>query len=284
MVRKMGKDVWSCGECDGKAAVMKTVLDKIDTLHTEIVVIKKGQEGQQAEQERVLESIKVVETVVKRMEDFEKTQIEHGERLLVQEETSKENKEKIEETEKRTTAIEKRLEKLSSDDHVNVKLTNAVIWELYDLEKNEKNLIIANIPESLEEEADARKKEDEKRIREVFKELNAEHVKPVNVIRVGFGGRYPKKVKVILNNVEESRKIIDNAEKTKLSNDVWLSRDRTWNQREEARLFREEKEKQEGQGAVPKRGRPPGSGKGPARGKNMGSVRGRGGRTDGSRK
>ena len=38
--------VWRCGECEGNTAVMKTVLDKIETLHTEMVVIKKGQEGQ----------------------------------------------------------------------------------------------------------------------------------------------------------------------------------------------------------------------------------------------
>ena len=278
-VKKMGKDVWSCSECEGKAAVMKTVLDKIDTLHTEMVVIKKGQEGQQVEQERVLDSIKIVETVVKRMEDIEKTQTDHGERLLVQEESTRKNKEKIEETESRTTAIEKRLEQISSDDHVNVKLTNAVIREMYNLDMIEKNVIIANLPESKEEEAPARKKEDEQRVSDVFKELHAEHVKPMNVIRVGFQGRYPRKVKVILNNTDESQTILGNAEKTTLPNDIWLARDRTWNQREEARLFREEKEKQEAQGtagAVPKRGRPPGSGKGPSRAKNTGSVRGRG--------
>ena len=49
--------MWCCGECEEKTVAMKSVLDKIETLHTEIVDIKKGQEGQQAEQERMLEGI-----------------------------------------------------------------------------------------------------------------------------------------------------------------------------------------------------------------------------------
>ena len=53
MAKTVGEEIWSCGECENKSAAMKTVLDKIETLHTEIIVIKKGQEGQHAEQERV---------------------------------------------------------------------------------------------------------------------------------------------------------------------------------------------------------------------------------------
>ena len=51
MAKTVGEEIWSCGECENKSAAMKTVLDKIETLHTEIIVIKKGQEGQHAEQE-----------------------------------------------------------------------------------------------------------------------------------------------------------------------------------------------------------------------------------------
>ena len=282
-VRKLGKDVWCCGECEGKTAVMKTVIDKIETLHTEMVNIKKGQEGQQAEQERVLESIKVVETVVKRMEVIEKTQTDHGERLLEQEANTRKNIEKIEETEKRTEAIEKRLAGMDGET-VSVKVTNAVVRELREMEKNDRNLVIANIPESLAEEAEVRKREDEKKVCAVFSELNYEQIKPANVICVGFGGRYLKKILVIFRTKEDKEKILESAEKTTLSNNVWLARSRTWNQREEARLFREEKRKEEEEGVVTQtqRGRPRGSGKGPGRPKKSvgGSVRGRGSRQE----
>lgn len=50
--------MWGCNECEKKTSVMKLVLEKIETLHTEMVDIKKGQEGQQAEQVRVLEGIR----------------------------------------------------------------------------------------------------------------------------------------------------------------------------------------------------------------------------------
>ena len=46
MAREVGKDVWGCADCQNKTAVMKTVIAKIENLHTEMVVIKKGQEGQ----------------------------------------------------------------------------------------------------------------------------------------------------------------------------------------------------------------------------------------------
>ena len=286
-VKAMGKDMWCCGECEEKTVAMKSVLDKIETLHTEIVDIKKGQEGQHAEQERVLEGIKVVEAIVKRMEVVEKTQADHGDRLLEQEAVTKKHTEKIVETEERTTAIEKRLEKIDSG-VVNVMQTNAIIREMREIEKSEKKLIIANLPESTEEDAVERKREDERRVGDVFKQLKMEHVKPINVLRVGFGGRYPKKVLVILRSVEETEKILQGAETMTLPNDIWLSRERTWNQREEARILREDRGKREAEGAAPPpRGRPRGSGKGPGRPKKAeGSVRGRGSRpeTSNSRK
>ena len=143
--------------------------------------------------------------------------------------------------------------------------------------------MIANLPESKEEEAEARKKEDEKRVAEVLKELNLEQIKPVNVLRVGFGGRYPKKVLVMLNSVEESEETFRKAEITALSNDVWLARDRTWNQREEGRLIREEKNKEDNGEVAPHGGKTRGAGRRPGRPKGTGgngSVRGRGSRQD----
>ena len=60
-----------------------------------MVDFKKGQEGHQAEQEQVLEGIKVVETVVKRMEGLEKVESKQSvnRRLLLK------NQERIDETE-----------------------------------------------------------------------------------------------------------------------------------------------------------------------------------------
>ena len=278
VVRGITKGFWTCNDCETKSADMKAVLESMKSIKTELCTIKEGQAEQQAEREQVIEGLKTVKEVAKKLERIEVVQEAHEQRLSTHDEAIKKNSQRVEETESRMTSMEKRMEKVSSDEHANVKLTNAVIREMYNLEKVERNIIIANVPESKEEEAAARKKEDERRVNDVLKDLHVDHVKPVNVIRVGFQGRYPRKVKVILSNAEEGRSVLGNAEKTKLPNDIWLARDRTWNQREEARLFREEKEKEEAQGAVPKpkRGRPPGSGKGPAIAKNMGSVRGRG--------
>ena len=281
MMRNAGQAFWECKSCEAKGADLKSVLDSIQNIHSEMVVIKENQDGQKVEQERMLEGIKVVETVVKRMEVIEKTQADHGERLQIQEVSTRENRDKIEETEKRTTVIEKRLDKMN-ESAVSVKQTNAIIRELKDLGKKEKNFIIANLPESLAEAAEERKKEDEKRVRDVLTALTLENIEPINVARVGFSGRYPKKVQVILRTVEESERVLLNAEKTTLPNEVWISRDRTWNQREEARLFRAEKGNQENsqasEGVAPQRGRPRGNGKGPGRPKGAptGSGRGRG--------
>ena len=73
----------------------------------------------------------------------------------------------------------------------------------------------------------------------------------------------------------------------KLANGVFISHDRTFNQRQEARLYREEKEREEEAGAgiaaeaevvtgaAASRGRPQGR----PRGSGAGSIRGRGSRT-----
>ena len=165
--------------------------------------------------------------------------------------------------------------------------TNAIIRELRQIDSNERNVVICNLPESSREEAEERKKEDEVKIGQVLTELNAAHIKPVNVIRVGFGGRFPKKALVILRSTADSEKILESAEKITLTNGVWITRDRTWNQREEARLIWEKNQKQDSESIAPQKGKLGARGKGPGRPKaGNGSVRGRGSRTgdDGSRK
>ena len=139
-----------------------------------------------------------------------------------------------------------------------------MVRELRDIENSRKNLMICNMPESSKEDPNERKKEDEKKVGEIFQQLKAENVKPRNVIRVGHRGKYPKKLLVILSHEEESEKILANAEDTTLPDDIWISRDRTFNQREGARIFHaEKKEQEETTDAVPLRGRLRGSGKGP---------------------
>ena len=286
MMRNSGQALWECSSCGAKSADLKSVLDSIQNIHSEMVVIKQNQDGQKVEQERMLEGIKKVETVVKRMEVIEKVQADHGKRLDEQEVRTQKNTKNIDETEQRTSAVERRLERLEADG-VSVKQTNAIIRELRAIDRADRNFLIANLPESKEEEAVARKKEDEKLVAEILKELNLEQIKPVKVLRVGFGGRYPKKVLVILNSVEECEKTFRKAETTVLSNNVWLARDRTWNQREEGRLMREEKAQEEAGDSAPKRGRPGGAAKsvGRLRGSGgNGSVRGRGSKQDDSRK
>ena len=107
-------------------------------------------------------------------------------------------------------------------------------------------------------------------------ELGIEGVKPSKVIRVGYEGRYARKALAIFNSTDEVERILSSAEQIKLTNDIFLTRDRTYNQREEARLYRLEKEKEEKDGALAQRGR--GRGRGRPPGRNSGSVRGRGAR------
>ena len=142
----------------------------------------------------------------------------------------------------------------------------------------EKNLILGNIPESTQTETEERKKYDEKKVEETLKELKIEGIKPTKVIRVGHKGRFPRKVLAIFSTVEDCERVLRSAEGIRLSNDIFLTRDRTYNQRQEARLYRLEREKEEREGATSQRGRPRGNGRGPGRPRGNGSVRGRGAR------
>ena len=82
---------------------------------------------------------------------------------------------------------------------------------------------------------------------------------------MGMKGRYPRKVLVVLQSVKECEDVLKKGQMTELANDVFLSRDRTFNQRQEARLFRAEKEKEEREGSGATRGRGRGRGRGPGR-------------------
>ena len=300
VMKAMDRCFWKCQECEGKTPDLKHVIESMaklqsemkksqDEQHSLFSELKKSQDDQQKERERVLEGLKVMETVAIKIDKIEKTQETHEERLNEQAIKIQKGTENLEREKERITVMEERMDKIDAD-ALNVRQTNAVVREIREIEKREKNIIFCNIPESEDESAEERKKEDEKRIAEILREMKADEVKPSKVIRVGVKGRYPRKVLVILQSVKECESVLKKAETTQLSNNVFLSRDRTYNQRQEARLFRAEKEREEREGAVSKRGRQStrGAGRGPGRprGSTRGSVRGVGSRPSdsGSRK
>ena len=230
---------------------------------------------------RVLEGLKVVESVANRIEAVETVQAAHTEKLIAQEADIQKNTMEIVAEKMKVAAVEERLNQIDND-ALNIRQTNAVVREIREIEKREKNVVIGNVPEPTGESADERKKEDEIRVNDILRELKSEQTKPVNVIRVGIKGRYPRKILVILQTVEDCERILKSGEATKLAGDVFITRDRTFNQRQEARLFRMEKEKEEREGTVSHRGRSRGIARGPGRPRGRGAVRGRGSRAVGS--
>ena len=293
MMRHAVKEFWACAKCEEKSADLKSVINSIQNIHTEISTIKKGQDEQQEERERVLEGLKVVQTVVKKIENIENVQASHGERLTEQETATKMNDEKIDQGLKRLEEVEEKLRKMDGET-LNMRLTNAVVREVRDIEKKEKNFVLWNVPESTEEAAGDRKTNDENKVKDVFKELKTEDVAMKNVVRVGEkGGRHPRGILVIMKTITDCAKVMKFSESVQLANDVRIVPDRTFNQREEARLFRLEKEKEEREGLLPTtsaqggvgrgRGRGRGRGKGPGRPKGSGRGGGRGGSVVGFR-
>ena len=283
MMRSMARGFWSCKECESKSADMKAMLESMKSIKNELGTIKEGQAD-------------VVEAVTKRMERIEDVQEKQDLQLSTHEVAIKKNTKKAEEGDRRIKKLEDQVGKISrdmSDEVARMRQTNAVVKEIREIEKCEKNLIFCNIPESSSEDSEERKKEDENRLSVVFKELKMDTVKPTNVIRVGKNVHYPRKLKVVFRSQEDCDKILESGQKVRLSTGVFITPDRTYNQRQEARLYREEKEKEEASMAVGAglaagtnwaagtsaaaeagvatsrrpRGRPPGSG--------VGSVRGR---------
>ena len=186
----------------------------------------------------------------------------------------------------RLNAIETSLENFNTD-QMNIRQTNTIIRELREIENRGKNIILNNVPEPESKNPEERKKEDSTKVLMILGELKLEDITPVNVIRVGQKSHYDRKLLVITNSTASVEKILERAETTILSNNVFLSRDRTYNQRAEARLYREEKEKENGDPEAPtqrgiargrQRGRPRGRGRGDGtRGRGDGSHGGRGG-------
>ena len=63
-MRAMKRCFWECNECEGKRPDMKNVLDSITSIQSEM---QKSQDDQKAERQRVLDGLKIVETVAGKM-------------------------------------------------------------------------------------------------------------------------------------------------------------------------------------------------------------------------
>ena len=291
MMRDAGKDFWVCGSCEAKNADLKSVFNSIQSIQTEMSTIKKGQEEQQEERERVLAGLKVVETVMKKVENLESVQANQEERLAAQELAKQKSDEKMEAGLKRLEAVEKRLDEGSianktNEGSLNIRLTNAVVREVREIEKRETNVMVWNIPESKEDSEEGRKNDDENRVKKVFRELKLENVAFSEVARMGSkGGRFPRKIRVILNSTDDCKRVLQKGESVQLADNVRLSRDKTFNERLEARLFWQEKDEENRSdvpSAVPsprggiRGGARGGGGRGRSRGRGVGG-RGRGG-------
>ena len=273
MMKKAGKQLWQCSPCETKDNDIKSVLVSI---RDEMKILKQGQEEQQAEREQVIKGLAMVESVAKRVEAVESAQAnletivgDHGTSLNQQDC-------RLKESDARITALEDKV-KMFDSDAINIRQVNAAVRELREVEKRGRNFIIYNVPESKAETSEERKTYDEGKVKEILVDLKVTEIQPKNVIRVGLkGAKYPRMILVILGTTAECEKVIKSGEAVKLKEDVSIGRDRTYNQRMEARQFRLDKEKEEKDGAseAPStRGR--GRGRAP---RNQGSIRGRGAR------
>ena len=151
---------------------------------------------------------------------------------------------------------------------------NAVVKEVREVEKRVKNIVVFNVPDSKEKEEKDREKKDLEKVDSVFKELGFKDIRPKNIARIGkLGGKYPQQILVTLQTVDECEYIMKKCgEGVALKDDIFITRDRTFNQRQEAKLFRLEQTEE----AVV--GQPEGGGGGRGRGRGRPRGRGRGGR------
>ena len=255
------------------------VVESMKLIQSELGTIRDTQEKQEAERKKVLEELKVVEAVAKRMERVEERQDKQDQQLGKHDDALKKNSQKVEEGEKKMKKLEDRIERVEKTDQssFDMRQCNAVAREVREMEKREKNIILFNVPEANEGEEDDVKRRDSLKVGKILQDLGLGEIQPIETRRIGKTGRYPRKIQVILASGDECDKIVKKGrEGPTLDNNVFLTRDRTFNQRQEARLFRVEKEEEISQ---PERGR--GRGRGRPRGRgNYG--RGRGSRTSGA--
>ena len=80
--------------------------------------------------------------------------------------------------------LEERMEQIDQN-AIDMRQFNEVVREVRDIEKKERNVVIFNVPESNESEAEERKRSDMEKVGDIFKELDLEDIRPTNVIRIG---------------------------------------------------------------------------------------------------
>ena len=159
---------------------------------------------------------------------------------------------------------------------LNVRQTNAVVREIQEIEKRGKNLIFCKIPEVSTEDTEEGKRQDADTIDGLLRVLEAEEVKPVKVRRVGERGQLPRRILVIFESVADCEKVLHKSWEMELPDEAFVTKDRTYNQRQEARRYRLEREKEERDGVAPQgRGRGGKRGPGRPRGARSGGPGGR---------
>ena len=129
----------------------------------------KQQAEQKAERAKVLNGLKAVEKVAKRLDQIEEVQVKHGQKLSthddalgLHEDSIKRIKSKAEEGEKRMKKVEDQIEKINQNG-VDMRQCNAVAREVREMEKREKNIVLFNLPEPKEtDDGDARREDSEK--------------------------------------------------------------------------------------------------------------------------
>ena len=278
MMKAMGSSFWQCNECERKGEDMKAVVDSLKMMKSEIGEFRKEQREQRTERAQVLEGLKRVEVVTKKLEQIEAVQETHGIQLSTHDEAIQRNSGKVDEGEKRIKRLEEQMQKIDKN-AIDLRQCNAVVKEVREIEKRVKNIIIFNVPESKEKEGEERKKADRNRIDDVFKEIGLEEISPADWVRIGKpGGRFPQQVLVTLRSEGECDMVLRKCkEGLTLKDNIFITRDRTFNQRQEAKMARLEREKDEHGGdteRVGEAGRRGGRGGG---GRGRGRPRGRGG-------
>ena len=283
MMQNMGKSIWICNDCEAKADDMKAVVRSMKTMETELGSIRKERDEERSERKQILKGIKAVEAVAKKVERIEEEQVKHGQQLSTHDDAIAGNTRKMEEGEEKIKNLGERIEKMektekNSHNSGDIRQFNSMVQEVREIEKRERNVVVFNVPENSregeeEEEKDDGGKANADKIKEIFDEISCGDICPTKTVRIGKAGRHPRQILVILRSTEEVERIIKKCrEGPKLKDEVFITRDRTFKQRQEAKLFRLEREDEERNGGPTQ----PGGGRGAGRGR--GRPRGRGGR------
>ena len=277
MMKKTGKDMWTCEECESKNTDLKIVLESVKSIATELNTIKQGQAEQQAERAQVVEGLKTVEVVAKRLEKVEEVQDRHEEWLSKHDDALRKRAVKEEEDDRRIKKLEEQIGKMDQN-AIGMRQCNAVVREVREIEKRVKNIILFNVPESKEKEEEDRRKVDGESVELVFRELGLEDIRPANMARIGKpGGRFPQQILVTLESEGECERVMKKwKEGVTLKDGVFITRDRTFNQRQEAKMTRLEREKEEHGGGEAEQGGETGGRGGRGGGGRGGGGRGRG--------